>query len=138
MTEYVLQQSVAQGGILMYHSSRYLFLTPFITWFVYRWKATLCLDLLIKLWRISHLRREKSGKDCGWLVIDELDQFILWYIHVLLHKEGELLNDNFVLFLDAFAPSLSKIKNSVMMGMRCLQAMRHVHHFTAQTKKPVE
>jgi len=40
----------------------------------------------MKLSTISHLRRETSGKECGWWVIDELDQFILWYIHILLHK----------------------------------------------------
>ena len=70
----------------MDHSSQDRSLTPFITWFVYLWKVTLCLHLLMKLSTISHLRRETSGKDCGWWVIDELDQFILWYIHILVQK----------------------------------------------------
>jgi len=86
MREYVLQVWVAQDGILTDHSNQHLSLTPSITWFVYRWMVTLCLHLLMKLSRISHLQRETSGKDCGWWVIDELDQFIPWYIHILLHK----------------------------------------------------
>jgi len=86
MKEYVLQEWVAQDGILMDHSSHHLFLTTFITWFVFPWKVTLCLHLLMKLSTISHLRRETSGKDCGWWVIDELDQLILWYIHILVQK----------------------------------------------------
>ena len=81
-----IQQWVAQDGILMDHSSQQLLLIPFITWFLYRCEVTLCLHLLMKLSRISNLQRETSGKDCGWWVIDELDQFIPWYIHIRLHK----------------------------------------------------
>jgi len=81
-----IQQWIAHDGILMDHSSQQLLHTPFVTWFLYPWKVTQCLHLLLKLSRISHLQREKSGKDCGWWVIDELDQFIPWYIHIRLHK----------------------------------------------------
>jgi len=70
----------------MIHSSQHLSFTPFITCFLYPWKVTQCLYLLMNLSRISHLWRERVGKDCGWWMIDELDQFILWYIHVPLNK----------------------------------------------------
>ena len=36
---------------------------------------------LMKLSRISHLRRETSGKDFGWWLFSKLDQFILWYYY---------------------------------------------------------
>ena len=40
-------------------------------------------------------------KDCGWWVMDELDQFIPWYIHILLHKRRwTWKNWYFVLFCD--------------------------------------
>jgi len=81
-----LQQWVAEVVILMDHCRQHVSLTPFFTWFLYPWNVTLCLHFLMKSSRISHLQREKSGKDCGWWVIDELDQFIPWYIHILLHK----------------------------------------------------
>ena len=97
-----LQEWVVQDGILMDHSSQYLLLTPFITWFVYHWKVTLCLHLLMKLSTICHLRRETSGKDCGWWVIDELDQFILWYIYILLHKVRWLSKIGILYFLCVF------------------------------------
>ena len=38
---------------------------------------------------------------------------------------------------DTFASSCHKFKNSVMMEISYWQAMRHVQHLTAQTKKPV-
>jgi len=95
-----LQQWVAQDGILLDHSSQHLLLTPFITWFLYPWKVTLCLHLLMKLSRISHLRRETSGKDCGWWVIDELDQFVpLIYLHPVTQKKVNFLMGIFCCFL---------------------------------------
>jgi len=65
MREFVLQQWVAQDGILKDHSSQYLLFIPFITWFVYRCKVTLCLHLLKKFSTVSHMRSETSGKDFG-------------------------------------------------------------------------
>jgi hypothetical protein len=37
---------------------------------------------------------------------------------------------------DAFAPPWHKFKYSVLIEIGCWQVMRHVHHFTAQTKNP--
>jgi hypothetical protein len=43
----------------------------------------------------------------------------------------------FPININTFSPTSYKIRASVMVGISCWQVMRHVHHFTAQIKKPV-